>query len=52
MFKVKDKMTGNIYVVYDVHHIARDRSDTICFLIFTEYSTWVYINANDFEPVD
>lgn len=52
MFKVKDKTTGNIYIVYDVHHVAHDRSDIICFLIFTEYNTWVYVSADEFEPVN
>lgn len=52
MFKVKDISTGNIYTVYDIKRIPQERSCSILFLIHTEYKNWVYIDADDFEPIN
>lgn len=52
MFKVKEIATGNIYTVYDVNHVTLERSNVITFLIYTEFNTWIYIGAENFEPVN
>lgn len=52
MFKVKDISNDKIYMVYDIKRISHERSITILFLIYTEYGKWVYIDADNFKPIN
>jgi len=50
MFKVKEKETGNIYIVYDIQKTTHERSTSIRFLVYTEYNKWIYMDSDSFEP--
>ena len=49
MFKVRDRETERIYVVY---HIRDDANGYPQFLIYNHhYGTWEYKSAKNFKPV-
>lgn len=47
LFKVKNKITGDIY---DVYHVSRTKTGFDAWFLVYRSDAWTYMSANFFEP--